>query len=86
MNYDIERLESRRRRRQKKVYERINTDRYFFRQRFRINMEEFGNVLNVLKPIFAHHEHFSLTISYEYGRIWICFECFRTNSFPSYFL
>ena len=33
MNYDIERLESRRCRRQKKVYERINMDRYFFRER-----------------------------------------------------
>ena len=60
MNYDIERLESRRRRRQKKVYERINTDRYFFRERFRMNMEEFGYVLNVLGPILSHHTFCSI--------------------------
>ena len=65
MNYDFERLESRRRRRQKKVYVRINMDRYFFRERFRMNMEEFGHVLNVLGPILAHPTFRSIALTPE---------------------
>ena len=56
MDYDLERfvLTHRRPRRPKKYSERINMDGCFFRERFRLNIEEFNYVLDALKPIICH--------------------------------